>query len=179
VFEKWLLAILVVVIAYPLAYTLAFYLCNVPAWWLTHGAMEQLAAKHASDLLTGAMPEGNAIDLAQYALFHPRSDEMGWAELLRTGVVLSVFQAFALFGSLYFRNMPFIKTLFAGFLIMLGMMLLSAMTGADSGLLFGFWESQKSMSPLQSFLFPALWFAIPSMLWLSTFLVLKEREIAP
>jgi hypothetical protein len=176
VFEKWLLAVVCIVVAYPLAYTLAFYLCDIPAWLIAHASV-------ARDLASNPAPDPNSplrdLKIEHYRLFHPLIDEMTWKDLLQIVVILSVFQGFAVFGSLYFRTIPFIKTLFTAFLLMLIMILLSAVFEANTDMLFGFWDSQRPMSPLQKIVFPTLWVVVPLLLWLSTFLVLKEREIAP
>lgn len=180
-FEKWLLAVLFIVVAYPLSYTFAFYLCDVPAWLIAHAKVVRYLAEHASLVAAGTDTQVGIyrLELSNYALFHPLSDGMTVADLLQIGVVLSTLQAFAIFGSLFFRNAPFIKTLFAGFLIMLAIIFLSAALKTTPDLLFDFWESERPMSGLQLILFPALWVAVPLLLWLSTYLALREREIAP
>lgn len=181
VFEKWLLAVLCIVVAYPLAYTLAFYLVDVPAWLVAHGQATRAAAESARLVAAGEnVPYPlRDIKLEDYALFVPISAKMTWEDLAQVMVFLTSLQAFALFGSLYFRGSPFIKTLFAGFLALLALMLVAAVFKGNADLLFDYWHTERPLSGFQSFAFPIVWMLVPLLLWLSTWLALREREVSP
>ncbi len=182
VFEKWLLAVLVVVLAYPLAYSVAFYSLNIPAWLVAHAQAQQFFIDEAARIKLAGPEAGydlGRLTISSFQLFLPSSRQLTWSGILLNIVALSSLQAFAIFGSLYFRSAPFIKTLFAAFLMLLAMILVGTVFEANSELVFGYWHSDRPMSGFQRALFPLLWIAIPLLLWLSTFLALKEREIAP
>lgn len=176
IFEKWLLAFLVVALAYPLAYTLAFYVCDLPAWllakWQWQAALAQAQASGAVDAYaTRYTPE-------RFVLYFAFSGETPWRSLLAIGLMLTTLQAFAVLGSLYFRAMPFIKTLVAGFFILLLSILLAVLFDSRADVLFGYWTNERSLSPVQQVLLPLVWFAVPGLLWLACYFALQEREVA-
>lgn len=181
VFEKWLLAVLLVVVAYPLAYTAAFYLCNIPAWMFAHSQAQQFLSEYAQKKVL----DGNvnyrldSLKLSEFRLFFPFSGELKRSDLAELALTLTSLQAFAIFGSLYFRKSPFIKTLAAGFMILLATILVATVFKTNADLLLAYWSSERPMSDFQRVLFPLILIAVPLLLWFSTFLALREREVAP
>ena len=179
VFEKWLLAVLIVAVLYPLAYTLAFYLVNVPDQWLAfaqakHDAIQQALAyaKHP----VGDKPD--AFKPEQYALMLPWKIFDNWRDAAGLLLLLCSLQGIAVFGSLYFRTVPFIKTVLSCLLLLLVSMLLSTVFDTRPDLVMGYWSHQRPLSPLQEVFYPALWLVFPVLFWWANFRALKEREIA-
>lgn len=178
ILEKWLLALLVVAVAYPLAYTLAYYVCNVPAWLL---ASSEAAAELAR---IEALPEEReknrflleVLQPGNFVLFLP------WPESARTalGVLLplTALQAFAVLGSLYFRSVAIIKTAVTGFLILLAAMLVAGAMESNPDRFFGYWWHDAVDRSAQSFLMLATWLGAPALLWLGCLFALQEREVA-
>lgn len=179
VFEKWLLAVLIVAVLYPLAYTLAFYLINVPNHWLAFAQAKQAALQQALDFAkhpVGDKP--HAFKPEKYTLMLPWAIFDNWRKAAGMILWLGSLQGIAVFGSLYFRTVPFIKTVLACLLLMLASVLLSTVFDSRPDLVLGYWEHQRPLSSLQKIFYPALWLAFPSLFWLANFLALKEREIA-
>lgn len=173
VFEKWLLAVLVVGIGFPLAFTATFYLLDVPAWALSQAAaLESVREQHLA-------PKEAAALMARYVLFDPIGGREGLSGALQALVWMWMFQAFALFGSLWFRRMPFLKTLASGLVLWLLAILVAAWLGAQPGLLLDIWDTRRTLSPLQSWLFPLIWVAVPVLMIAASFFALKEREVVP
>jgi hypothetical protein len=182
--EKWLLALLVVGVAYPLAYSLVFYVCELPAVLVAQGqAADALAA------LPAAL-EGSEVDRAvrehlapsNYAVFLPWASIVQVDDWIAIGLAVNALQAFAVFGSLWFERMPFLKTLLAGFLVLLACLLLAQLSSSDFGPLFGYWDEVLRDRPElgigQSVVFPLVWLGGPSLMWLAAYRALREREAA-
>lgn len=177
-FEKWLLAVLMIAVAYPLAYTLAFYLIDAPDQWLAYAQAKHQALQQMLDF--AKHPVGDKPDPfkpAQYALMVPWRIFDNWREAVGMLLLLCSLQGIAVFGSLYFRSVPFIKTVLACVLLLLASMLLPALFDSRPELVLGYWGHQRPLSSLQAVFYPGLWLVFPVLFWLASFLALKEREI--
>ena len=168
VFEKFLLVFLIVALLYPVVYTLAFYICNIPGWWIAN-AQAQL----------GPTPEYMPkYDSANYELYFIFKDFNKVGDLVGIALSLTVLQAFAVLGSLYFRTMPFIKTLVFAFFILLISIFVTIFFNSRVDSLFDYWGSHRAMSGVQQFMYPFMWISLPALLWFSCYFALKEREVA-
>jgi hypothetical protein len=171
-FEKWLLAVLLVAVVYPVAYTLAFQICNGPAWLF---ALPMMVAN--SDV--GCAAEGLATtrwDCSYFAPWWMLKAPQDWLVIIFG--LLGTMQAFAMLGSLYFRSFPFIKTILAGFVIVLFLMLATALGGGEPSLFFDYWDGERELHSWQDVFFPAAWIGIPSLLWIGSLFALRERQVA-
>lgn len=168
VFEKWLLAFLLVALVYPVVYTLAFYICDIPAWLLAKAQAQSVTAD----------PIYAKYDPEKYELFFVLKHVKNSGDL--TGIVLSltVLQAFAVLGSLYFRAMPFIKTILFAFFILLASIFISVLCNSRVDSIFNYWGTDRDLSALQQFIYPFMWISLPLLLWGSCYFALKEREVA-
>lgn len=173
-FEKWLLALLVVVVAYPLAYALAFQVCNLPAALYAGG-------KVAADIAAGA--EDTRPYLADWGRYEP---VFPWQVFESRGAFLNVMlwlgtlQGFALLGSVYFRTMPFLKTIVAGFVLML-LLIFASVFGGDPDVFLSWWTPgmrERATEGLAPILIPLAWFAVPALTWLASLFALRERQVA-
>jgi hypothetical protein len=183
-FEKWLLALLLVGVAYPLAYGLVFYVCDLPAALIAQGQ-----AADAFAMLPAAI-EGSEVDRAvrdhldpgEFGVFLPWASDFRVDRWIAMGLSLTALQAFALFGSLWFRRMPFLKTLLAGFLVLLACVLLAQLSSSDFGPLFEYWDDvirhTRDLGTAQQIVFPLVWLGAPALMWLAAYLALREREVA-
>src|SRR4249919_1079614 len=173
IFEKWLLAIIVIALLYPLVYTLAFYVCDVPAWLIAASQVQ-----HALALLPKDAPEESTYLLrsTSYTLFVVWQPMHLW-QFLGWNLMLAPFEAFAVLGSLYFRAMPFIKTILAAFFVLLASIFLSAIFDSNPTAFLGFWDNSTKLDGWQRVFFPSVWFGVPLLLWLSCLFALQEREI--
>ena len=169
--EKSLLALLVVGVLYPLVYTLAFQVCNVPGALIGEAARDALLATKAQADQHGYLKQ------MTYGPFLPfTTTGSPWFELdLFLGV--SALQALVLAGALYFRRIAWLKTLVALFvLVVIAIPLLATLTDASPGQLF--W-SQSRFGPSPALLAWkwALWLGVPALFWASTYFLLREREL--
>lgn len=175
VLEKWLLAFVVVAVFYPVAYSLAFQIGNAPATLLAEAA----AAREAATAV--AVDHGNAMHSLgsnDYRLFMPWGSFKTWSDAAQVLLFLTIFQAFAVLGSLYFRSFPALKTAVAAFVLMLFFILVDTVGGGQSQLFMGYWSSERELATWQQWFFPFAWFAIPGLLWLASLFALAEREVA-
>lgn len=175
-FEKWLLAAIVVLVLYPVVYTLAFQIAGLPSY--LYG--KALATADHADTLARLKPslhdEWNENFAKQWRYFLPwRIENAGWASLL---AILFTLQGFAVLGSLYFRSMPFIKTLALGFVVLLVVILATAGFGGEPSLFFNYWDGEARLAPWQAVVLPAAWIGVPALLWIGGLVALREREVA-
>ena len=178
-FEKWLLAVLVVGVAYPLAYHLAFYICDVPATWIAaNEAAQELAQRGAhTDARSLGIPEPE-----QFAIYHLLKVSESDPALAGLLLSLTTLQAFAVAGSLVFNHWPFLKTLLTGFLILLASILVTTVFDSHPDKFLGYWsfapaEWEPVLPGWAMVAYPAVWIAVPTLLWLAAFLALREREV--
>lgn len=174
-FEKWLLAMAVVAVLYPVAYSLAFYVCNAPAALYAESAAAFDAAMRAKE---GAAARADSMAWETYGLFLPWSEFESWRSAVALALVLTSLQAFAVLGSLYFRSFPAVKTVVVAFVLMLFLMLVETIGGGQTALFKGYWTHSRELVAWQQWFFPVAWFAIPALLWLASLFALGEREVA-
>ena len=161
--EKFLLAFLIVAVLYPLAYTLAFEVCNLPGAWLGH-AVAQLDA-------------ANPLRHRDYGPYLPFADaDMRLVEA-SIFLVMNALQALVVAGMLRFRNLAWLKTLVAGFVLLAVVIpLLSMLSGGDVELLFP-GEIPPADRTLFRFWRWALWIGVPGLFWASAYFYLRDREL--
>jgi hypothetical protein len=178
VFEKWLLAALTVAALYPLAYTLAFYLIDAPDRWLASVQSQHQVLQRAADFARHHVGARFNAFKPDYSLVAPWAMFENWRDAVGMLLLLCSFQGIAVFGSLYFRAVPFIKTVLSCLLLLLVSVLLSTVFHSQPELVFGYWGHDRPLSSLQEIAYPALWLVFPGLFWLASLLALKEREIA-
>jgi hypothetical protein len=168
VFEKWLLAFLIVALLYSVVYTLAFYICNIPGW---------LIAQTQAQIVTTNTYAPN-YSSEKYELFFVFKHVKNSGDLVGIALSLTILQAFAVLGSLYFRAMPFIKTLLFAFFILLVSIFVTVFFNGRVDSIFDYWGSHRALSSVQQIMYPFMWISLPALLWLSCYFALKEREVA-
>lgn len=170
-FEKWLLAFLFVAVFYPLAYTLAFQICNLPGAWLGEAAKEAyLRSAPAAQL-------ASYVQRMEYGPFLPFTSKTSpWPEL-NVFLGAAALQALVLAGALYFRRVAWLKTLVALFaLLVIAIPLLAMATGASPDYLI--WDGDGAgIAPVLRAWKWTLWIAVPALFWASTYFLLCEREL--
>ena len=176
-FEKFLLAFLMVALFYPLAYTLAFQVCNVPAALLGEAARDTLLA--ARDGGTDDVQGGAYIANQDYGPYLPLAGgrvAAAWEANLWLGVI--AMQALVVVGTLHFRRLAWLKTLVALFvLLVLVVPLLSMMTGASIDRLFLDTPQPEAPGWMRAWIV-TLWSGMPALFWASAFFFLRERELS-
>lgn len=172
-FEKWLLALLVCAVAFPLVYSIFFALFSVPA---------QLVAK----ALAAAM-QCLGCNNRDFRLFLPfivaekPGGALDWSsEYTTTQVfVLIIFwtlQGMITSGYLLFKRSPGLKTIAILFLLLI---LITLFAQPEQGAV---WNPSAERNPPYSLLDFALslllWTGLPVILWTAVYFLIKEREIA-
>ena len=175
-FEKFLLAFLVVAVFYPLAYTLAFQVVNLPGAALGETARDALVAVESAKPDGGTAKYLGTRDYSPYLPF--AGGRMTFAWELNLLLATSALQALVVVGSLYFRRLAWLKTLVALFaLVVLVVPLLSVLFGGSIDRLFLDGIARASEPWLRTWLH-AMWVAMPALFWASAFFFLRERELS-
>lgn len=164
-FEKFLLAFLIVGVLYPIAYTLAFQVCNLPAAMLARAA--NAASKHP---LTGPYPFS---DFTPYFPFV--SQKRGGGELALF-LAVSALQALMVCSSLHFKRMAMLKGFMLAFVLWLLMMLLAAVVDGNPDRLFAIWSQADMPVVLRAWSW-LVWLGVPVLLWASACFLIREREL--
>ncbi len=155
-FEKWLLAAVTILLLYPLFYTLCFWLMTLPIL----PSVEMLFVP-----LYGALFKNDF-----YEHFYPQ---------VITCILYLGFTGYALASSILFHRLPMIKGLALGFALVL-IFLFSLMTFRPTGghLIF-FTVLPISTFAINNIIASTLaWIVTPALLWLSSFFLLKERDLS-
>lgn len=173
-FEKFLLALLMVAVFYPLAYALAFQVCNLPGALLGEAARDALVA-------SGKTHPGTLTILAahEYGPYVPLAGgraSLAWE--VNLALAVCGLQALVVVGTLYFRALAWLKTLVALFvLLLIGLPLLSTVLGGSLDRLF-LDTLGPSSAPWQRAWLATLWVGVPALFWASAFCFLRERELS-
>lgn len=169
-FEKWLLAFLMVMVFYPLAYALAFQVCHVPAWAFEYVRVQGMAA----ELLAQGKELSSEMQPEKWMLWHPWRFSDGM-ELVGFLVWLSMAQSFVLLGSLWFRRLPALKTVLAAFLLYLVSIGLDMAFPTAAPWIGNPDRATATWQVVHSY---GWWIGILLLLWLACYFALRERELA-
>jgi hypothetical protein len=182
-FEKWLLAAIVVLVLYPLAYTLVYTLLNAPLVWIAK-AQALAESLREPEMHSYYKPE-------QYDLFVPflSKGEDRWSlpeRALVQSLILVVFacvQGYCVASSLYFKKNAMLKMVLVAFLLTIIYALFCAVTKSNPAAIAMVWaasfgETHEAMRMQDKVMAFGLWFATPVLLWTCAYFHLKEREVA-
>jgi hypothetical protein len=168
--EKYLLAFLVVAVLYPLAYTLAFQVCNLPGAYLGEVARNTWIAANPRDAIGCIGPRG-------FGPYLPFTETGGVSRDMQVVLANLFLQALIVAGTLYFRRVAWLKTVVSLFVVLvLGVPLLAVTTGASPDLLF-FDDARRVANPQTWAWLAAVWVGVPLLAWTSVFFFLREREL--
>lgn len=172
-FEKWLLAVLVVAVLYPIAFTLAFQVCHLPAAWLAEAARDaEVAANQAREQTV--FPYLANLEYGPYVPFVVGGNRVLELHLLAAGAAL---QGLVVAGTLYFRRLALTKTLVFLFVLAIILIpLLAVVTGANPGRLL-YVEESVWPRPLPLPWIVMVWAGMPALFWLGNLFLLREREV--
>lgn len=178
-FEKWLLAVLWILVLFPALYTLLFQVMTFPAREVAKAVYSY--GESAGYLATLDERFEHFIPFVQ----HTRLDDLTAFHQCTFWIVYIAATAFALLASLYFRSASTIK----GLILLLVLFLLSGLLGnlfAGKTTLFilGFWFEVGEAALYRQgfgagFVFNVIlfWFVMPLLLWVASFFGLKERDV--
>lgn len=173
-FEKFLLAFLVVGVCYPIAYTLAFQVCNLPAAMLAESA--NAARLQPIPGISYGFVHKTSADFSPYLPFIDRERAGG-----ECGLFLSVLalQALMVCSSLYFKRLAMLKGFMLAFVLLLLLLLLAAISDGNPDRLFALWSQPRWIevtAGLRIWLW-AVWLGVPALLWASAAFLVREREL--
>ncbi len=169
-FEKWLLATIMIIVVYPIIYTLLFLLMTYPVSALS---MQDHAVSQAGTQ-------------AEYQLFIPLfSYHINTYTKIYTLAQLPVWIAYlaisgyALTTSLLFKKLPMIKSVALGFCLFLLFLLCLINIDNRPDKLFFYWFIDVGSPNHLSVVFAniILWIIVPLLLWAASFWALKERDL--
>lgn len=158
-FEKFLLTILIVGIAFPVVFTICFQVCNVPGALLAK--VVQLSQSPEYPRATGP--------------FIPFINGEGIEGALFLG--LTTLQALVIAGVLYFRRFAWLKTGVALFVLLFIMIPLLVMIGESNIDMLISDDSRWAVDGFFRLWRWVLWIGVPGLLWLSSYFLLREREL--
>jgi hypothetical protein len=170
--EKMLLAALVILLLYPLAYTAAFELLTWPARLLALNLAQAVYAKNAQAGLMQQPP----FTPERYADFWPFVQNARAHSLF--ALVYIATTGFSLAGSLYFRGSALLK----GFALAAALFLLTSiwmvLIAPYPAALSVWWNPGAHFGIRAQFLSACVWLGIPVLLWLSAYWNLRERVLS-
>ncbi|CAN7219839.1 hypothetical protein LJR129_000738 [Acidovorax sp. LjRoot129] len=171
VLEKWLLCVAVVVVAYPLCYTLLFLAISWPA----QGMAMALRAMRL---------DSSSVSTQDYGLFVPllrqpvRDSLLTIAQQWGFFIAAWALQAVAVTGSLYFRGAAMLKTLVLGVALSVVTALIAALADSRHEVFFAWWMAGAgSAGTSVNVLNACLWVVLPVLLWWQTYQHLREKEL--
>jgi len=174
VFEKWLMAFLVIGIFYPLTFTLLYTLLNYPAVQLAKSMVPALPAcencshdfRFYFPLLTTDLPAPGR-----------HNAENSFKAQVLFFLLLSTAQALIAGGIAFFKRSPVLRTVLGTFLlfcISMGMGWIPQMGIFE----MDYAEEVIPYSTLEYIVSIGLWAGLPLLLWIVLFFHIKEREVA-
>ena len=176
IFEKWLLAFMLIGILFPLTYTLGYCLLNYPAVQLAKTLYDASVCENCS-----AVPDP---DFGFYIPFLTvelsQAGKAGAAIFFKMQVysmlLLSTLQASIAGGTVFFKRSPVLRTLLLLFVIAI----LLTWTGSTPQLSIFLSHHDELIHHglVEHGLSIALWLGLPALLWLAVFFHLKEREVS-
>jgi len=170
VMEKWALCVLVVAVAYPLAYSLLYLVLTWPAQQVSVAVQAAWDAK-------AFRPK----DFALFVPFFLAVNDQGLSPLQQVAflIVLWALQAFAVAGSLYFPRAALLKTVALGFALFALTSLVASVVGMRVEVLFAWWHLRHSppLGLAGHALNAAFWIGLPMLLWLQAYVHLQDKEL--
>lgn len=179
-FEKWLLAVLIVLIGYPLIYTLIFEVMTYP--------IALISKQNALILAQKNQVEPN---LLKHQLFIPLTAINMDSSYTNIRIIEQIpffcayigITGYAVTSSIWFKRLPLIKSVAVGFILLLSVLffmtvLLSNTHNDLIPLAFWFDKGNYQATNIAWFASALLWLIAPVSIWIASFFALQERDIA-
>ena len=169
--EKMLVAALVILLLYPLAYTAMFELLTWPVRYLA------AAEAGAHDLKLQQQFGQRTFGAEHYAAFWPFVQDArnhAMIALMYWGLA-----GYSIACSLYFRSAALLKSWALAAALFLFTAIWAIFSRPNSDMLAVWWQKgSASIEPSAHLLTAALWLGIPLLLWLSAYWNLRERQLS-
>ncbi|QNP48077.1 hypothetical protein [Diaphorobacter aerolatus] len=181
-FEKWLHAALLMLVAFPLAYTVVYLLATVPL----NGFVAMLeSANHAKARLI--TPNAITSQSAGFHVYLPflRADDRSQIDASSQWMFqwfYTVIAGFGAFALVRFRHAAPFKTLALAFILLilsLFVLSLSMFTDGETGALTHWIDGSRRVDLNASTIVSNLlfWLGTPALVWWSAYLALRERDL--
>ncbi|MBS9781181.1 MAG: hypothetical protein KGV56_01680 [Gammaproteobacteria bacterium] len=162
--EKWLLSVFIIMIAYPVIYSLLFVTMTVPVHWFTMATLSEYS------------------DPSMYQLFIPLQDISKNITALGQIPLWALFlgcNSYALTTSIFFKRLPIIKSIALGFIIFLVFLLLAIAVEPDVDDLVKYWFDSKTYRlHTRAVILNILWWIVaPVLMFVASFFALKGRDL--
>ncbi len=167
--EKWGLSVFLIMIIYPLVYSLLFVIMTLPVHWFSIATMSE----HR--------------DPSMYQLFIPLQDisfsnDYKYITALGQIPLWALFlgcNSYALTTSIFFKRLPIIKSIALGFIIFLVFLLLAIAIEPDIDDLMKYWFDTKTyLFNVKAFILNILWWVVaPLLMFIASFFALKGRDL--
>jgi hypothetical protein len=158
--EKFLLAFIFIALLYPMFYTLAYQINNLPASWMA------MVSEHYQ-----------STDLGKYDTYWPLLNSKERKIEFACYVLVWTLQGFMLAGTLFFKRFAMLKSIVLGFILFLGLVFFGVVSNAKPDRLFYIWDSERFIPSGFFWWLVALWILVPLLTWLSAYFFFKEREL--
>ncbi len=156
-FEKWLLAIVTILLAYPVCYSLCFTLMTAIEFGGEHPLVTELW-------------------LPLFGVYNPQLHALN--ENIAYWVMYAFIMGYALATTIQFKRFPIIKSISLGFALFL-VCLWMQITIQPDGTVIGFFFAGNRIEGISVWLVGIIvWVIPPVLLWAASFRALKERDLS-
>ncbi len=171
--EKWLLAVIVTMIVYPIVYTLLFLLITYPS---------SIASVHAH---SNALKNHNYYNYQLFIPFKHLVMDFYTGEItnaLEQGFLWCFFlgaNSYALTTSILFKRFPVIKSAALGFIFFFCCVSMAMIGNSEIEKIYKYWFTINDYEfNLQAFLLGImLWFIAPTLMLIASYFAMQEREL--
>lgn len=170
VFEKWLMAFLIISVLYPLAYSILYVVMNYPFVQLAKRMYVETASYRSSK------PDFRVYIpfLSKEMITDKAIPTILWLVPAFWYIWLSTAQALIAGGTVYFKRSPILRTVLSLFLLFVIFISIGGAPQTSALALNG----EMYYSKAEYILSHVLWLGLPVILWTVLFFHIKERELA-
>ncbi len=167
--EKWLLAIIITMILYPVIYTVLFLPMTAPLSWLSM----QKHSQHYADSYQLFIPLREIIFTAYY------EDALTAKGQMPFWLAFWGINSYALVTSVLFKRLPIVKSVVLAFFLFLIFLLLGLSVKADLEKFTQYWFDSKTYIPnTQAFILGLLWWIVaPLLMFFAGLFALRGRDL--
>ncbi len=169
-FEKWLLSVVMIMLVYPLLYSVLFIIMTAPMNWINLARLSEYSNPTDYQLF---------IPLQAFSFENSYNDITVKAQI-PVWLLFFGINSYALATSIFFKRTPMIKSIALGFILFLIFLLVSTMIESDIGKIIRYWFDNKTyLSNTRAFVLGILWWIVaPLLMFFSTFFALKGRDLS-
>ncbi len=169
-FEKWLLSVMMIMLVYPLLYSVLFITMTTPMNWINLARLSEYSNPNYYQLF---MPLQAFSFENSYNNITVRAQIPVW--LLFFGI-----NSYALATSIFFKRLPMIKSIALGFILFLIFLLVVIAMKPEVEEIIKYWFDSKTYLPNAcAFILGVLWWIVaPLLMFCASFFTLKGRDLS-